>query len=432
MTTGTDSPRPRTLALADLRAEFALRLADLYGTEVPAYNTLVDVSREVNEDFVAAHGGRRRAARQHRPGDGGAARRDPGGLAARAGPGRAGVRRLRDVPGRLLRPAGRLEELGPGGLHRLPSGRRRRSWRATRSGCSPRCWSPPTGASSTRRRKRGWRSSSAPGPCSGPSCWSWPTDRPTAGGLDAADADRFLDLATAAFELSDRAGRPRLVLRAGADLRRRRRHRRGAVDPHQPPDAAGARHRRPLRADGGAGHHHDRRDPGPARLGGTRRAAAADLVQGAGRGTAVPARRRQRPAPARCGSASGRSSSAASRSPPGGATSTTGWSPRSTSASAASRPRRPAAPGSRWPGTCGGSTCPAPSGSWPLRGLAFFTYRVAGAPSTSSGHRLRQAPLRQAAPLPCGSWSRPACWCRSRSCTRTSCPAPPPVSSSRT
>ncbi|NLT25976.1 MAG: VOC family protein [Microbacteriaceae bacterium] len=39
-----------------LRAEFAIRLAKLYGTEVPAYNTLVDVSREVNEDFIARHG----------------------------------------------------------------------------------------------------------------------------------------------------------------------------------------------------------------------------------------------------------------------------------------------------------------------------------------------------------------------------------------
>jgi uncharacterized glyoxalase superfamily metalloenzyme YdcJ len=39
-----------------LRAQFAVRLATLYGREVPAYNTLVDVSRAVNEDFVAAHG----------------------------------------------------------------------------------------------------------------------------------------------------------------------------------------------------------------------------------------------------------------------------------------------------------------------------------------------------------------------------------------
>ena len=46
----------RTLGLADLRGEFALRLASLYGTEVPAYHTLVDVSREVNSTFIAAHG----------------------------------------------------------------------------------------------------------------------------------------------------------------------------------------------------------------------------------------------------------------------------------------------------------------------------------------------------------------------------------------
>ncbi len=45
-----------TVSSAELRAQFALRLATLYGTEVPAYNTLVDVSREVNEDVVAAVG----------------------------------------------------------------------------------------------------------------------------------------------------------------------------------------------------------------------------------------------------------------------------------------------------------------------------------------------------------------------------------------
>ena len=45
-----------TASLAELRGEFAVRLATLYGTEVPAYNTLVHVSREVNEDFRRAHG----------------------------------------------------------------------------------------------------------------------------------------------------------------------------------------------------------------------------------------------------------------------------------------------------------------------------------------------------------------------------------------
>ena len=60
MTSTTERTAPALLAdtvsSAELRAQFALRLATLYGTEVPAYNTLVDVSREVNEDVVAAVG----------------------------------------------------------------------------------------------------------------------------------------------------------------------------------------------------------------------------------------------------------------------------------------------------------------------------------------------------------------------------------------
>ena len=56
MTAVQTSETRRRLTLVDLRAEFALRLAQLYGTEVPAYNTLVDVSREVNESYIAAHG----------------------------------------------------------------------------------------------------------------------------------------------------------------------------------------------------------------------------------------------------------------------------------------------------------------------------------------------------------------------------------------
>ncbi|UZX02906.1 VOC family protein [Arthrobacter sp. CDRTa11] len=49
-------PTTKKLQLWELRAEFALRLATLYGNEVPAYNTLVDVSREVNEDFIRRNG----------------------------------------------------------------------------------------------------------------------------------------------------------------------------------------------------------------------------------------------------------------------------------------------------------------------------------------------------------------------------------------
>ncbi|AOR36545.1 DUF1338 domain-containing protein [Streptomyces fodineus] len=39
-----------------LRAAFAERLSRMYGQEVPAYTTLVDVSREVNEDVLRAQG----------------------------------------------------------------------------------------------------------------------------------------------------------------------------------------------------------------------------------------------------------------------------------------------------------------------------------------------------------------------------------------
>jgi uncharacterized glyoxalase superfamily metalloenzyme YdcJ len=40
-----------------LRAAFAARLSDRYGREVPAYRTLVDVTREVNEEVLATRGG---------------------------------------------------------------------------------------------------------------------------------------------------------------------------------------------------------------------------------------------------------------------------------------------------------------------------------------------------------------------------------------
>ncbi|MEX5293668.1 DUF1338 family protein [Kocuria sp. CPCC 205268] len=42
--------------LWQLRAEFARRLSTMYGQEVPAYTTLVDVSAAVNEDFLARRG----------------------------------------------------------------------------------------------------------------------------------------------------------------------------------------------------------------------------------------------------------------------------------------------------------------------------------------------------------------------------------------
>lgn len=45
-----------TISQWRLRAAFAARLSQMYGQEVPAYTTLVDVSREVNEDVLRAQG----------------------------------------------------------------------------------------------------------------------------------------------------------------------------------------------------------------------------------------------------------------------------------------------------------------------------------------------------------------------------------------
>jgi uncharacterized glyoxalase superfamily metalloenzyme YdcJ len=42
----------RTIGQWQLRAEFAQRLSHMYGSEVPAYTTLVDVSHEVNADVL--------------------------------------------------------------------------------------------------------------------------------------------------------------------------------------------------------------------------------------------------------------------------------------------------------------------------------------------------------------------------------------------
>lgn len=45
-----------TISQWRLRAAFAARLSQMYGQEVPAYTTLVDVSREVNEDVLGERG----------------------------------------------------------------------------------------------------------------------------------------------------------------------------------------------------------------------------------------------------------------------------------------------------------------------------------------------------------------------------------------
>ena len=47
---------PTFLEPWQLRAAFARSLSDMYGKEVPAYTTLLDVSHEVNADFVGQYG----------------------------------------------------------------------------------------------------------------------------------------------------------------------------------------------------------------------------------------------------------------------------------------------------------------------------------------------------------------------------------------
>ncbi len=47
---------PRTVSSTELRTRFAARLSNLYGDEVPAYRTLVDVSQEVNQRVIAREG----------------------------------------------------------------------------------------------------------------------------------------------------------------------------------------------------------------------------------------------------------------------------------------------------------------------------------------------------------------------------------------
>jgi uncharacterized glyoxalase superfamily metalloenzyme YdcJ len=47
---------PATVSSTELRTRFAARLSSLYGTEVPAYQTLVEVSQEVNQRVLAREG----------------------------------------------------------------------------------------------------------------------------------------------------------------------------------------------------------------------------------------------------------------------------------------------------------------------------------------------------------------------------------------
>lgn len=165
----------------ELRARFARGLSELYGREVPAYTTLVDVSQQVNTEVLAERG-----SAAERLGD-----------IARVTAERHGAIRV-GTPEELAQVARVFGAVGmyPTGFYDLreaapspcpssprPSARStRRSWPATPSGSSPPCWCPRTGASSTRSWRQSSRSSCPPAGSSPRSCWSWPTaPSPTAG-----------------------------------------------------------------------------------------------------------------------------------------------------------------------------------------------------------------------------------------------------------
>ena len=151
----------------------------LYGTEVPAYDTLVDVSREVNSDFVARHGAdaarlgsiERVTAERH-----GAIRV---GLGPRARPGGARVRRVRDASGGLLRPAGRLDELGARGVHGVPADGPGGAGPQPVPGVHLDAGRRRPALLRRRDRRRASRRSWPRARCSRPSCSRSPTARPS-------------------------------------------------------------------------------------------------------------------------------------------------------------------------------------------------------------------------------------------------------------
>ena len=165
------------------------RLSAMYGTEVPAYNTLVEVSTEVNQAYLQPARRRSGAAGQHRPGHRGTARRHPCWVRARNGPGGPGLCRLRHVPGGLLRPARRLQAAVP-----VVSTAFRpvtpMSWPAIRSGSSPQCWRWRTPGSSTEPLQRELAEFFDRGSSSDRSCWSWLTRPPPGTGDSTAPTPR--------------------------------------------------------------------------------------------------------------------------------------------------------------------------------------------------------------------------------------------------
>ena len=284
----------------------------MYGREVPAYETLVEVTREINAEVVGRDGGdaerlgsvARVSAERHG--------------AIRVGTPRELAQAARVFAAFGMHPVGfyDLRDAGPGAVPVVSTAFRpldadelaRNPFRVFTSMLvvdDPRYFDADTRPAC----RRSWPT----GCCSHPSCSRSPTGpRPRAACPTTTRTALLLPGDGRVRAVVD-PGRPGLVRPSGAHLVGRRGHRRGADDAPQPPHAARARHRRTAGADAVARHRDDRRDPGSAPRGrartcccGRRRSARSPRTGCSGTPTG-------RCTPARCGCGSGRSSSAGSR-----------------------------------------------------------------------------------------------------------------------
>ena len=402
------------------------RSAELYGREVPAYR---HAGRGLPGGEPARHrprGRGRRTPGKHRPRDRGTARSDPRRHARELAQVARVFGALGMTPCGLLRPARR----GAGTRSRWsrpPSGPLDRAELAANPFRVFTSMLVPRGPAVLRRRPRGpaaelpGRPRALPRRAAGPG-------RPAPiehGELSEAEADALPGPGRRGLRAVRRAGRPGVVRRAGAHLRRGRRHRRGDHHPHQPPHPAGARHRRPLPAHAGPRHRDDRRDPGPAAVGRAR--------------TCCCARRRSARSPSRAPSSEpdGTITAGALRVRFGevearGIALTPAGRDRFDELVAAVDRRLAADPDlSRadvapqvW-----SEGLPSTERDLCLSGLGFFTFRVepgvvAGRPTPEQGQPCSAGRLPRSSGL--------VSCTPSRSCTRTSCPGRPPASSPRT
>ena len=238
---------PQKLVTWQLRAQFAAGLSAMYAAEVPAYGTLVEVSEQVNRDYAARHPDAERlgslervTAERH-----GAIRvGSPAELAAVAdlfaafGMHPVGYYDLRSAASPVPVVSTAFRPIDADELARNPF-RVFTSMLATRD---PRFFDADlrtrvetflarrqlfdpallAQARIDRRRRRLRR---------------------------RGGAGDFVAAAVGGVRAVARTDRQGLVRRAVAGVRGGRRHRRGRLHPHQPPDAARARHRRAVPAD---------------------------------------------------------------------------------------------------------------------------------------------------------------------------------------